>query len=340
MKLKIAQLAQPILSTPPKFYGGTERIVSVLTEELVRRGHDVTLFATGDSKTTAKLMYKYKEHIGIDKFRPVHTLTQVSWAFDQADKFDLIHNHAEVFCLPLARGSKTPVVTTLHNDYIKQKSPEFEYFKDASNFVCISKKQEKRLGGINSAGVVYNSTDTEKYKFQSKKEDYIFFIGNLRPSKGPDIAVRIAKQMNEKMKMAVKIDEDCEDFFSKNVKPYVDGRNILLKKIVSLEEKIKLYQNAKCLVFPIRWEEPFGLVLIEAMSCGTPVVAFGRGSVPEIVKHGETGFIAKDEKEFKKYIKRIDEIDPKTCRRWVEKNFSIRAMTDGYENVYKKLVKG
>jgi glycosyltransferase involved in cell wall biosynthesis len=337
--MKIAQVTQPIIPTPPNFYGGTERIVSMLTEELVKRGHNVTLYATGDSKTKAKLKYLFRKGVGIDDFRPIHSLTQVKYVFNESDKYDIVHNHADAYCTPLTEFIKTPVITTLHNDYIIPGTPQFNYFRNACYYAFISKNQQERLHGLKSAGVVYNATDMNKYKLCTEKKDYMFFIGNMTLGKGPDIAVKVARELKEKLIMATKIDAKHEDFFQAKVKPYVDGKMTKLHKLISFEKKLKLYQQAKCLIFPIRWQEPFGLVMTEAMACGTPVVALDNGSVSEIVRHGETGFVAKNYSELKKYIKRVNEIDPKACRRWVEKNFSIKAMADGYEHVYKKILK-
>lgn len=338
-KLRIAQLTQPIIATPPIKYGGTERIVSMLTEEFVKRGHKVTLYATGDSKTKAKLKYAYKKHVGIDGFRQIHALTQVSMAFTDHENYDIIHNHAGVFSLPIAQHIDTPVVTTMHNDYyLDPGKPQTEIFRNSCHFAFISKNQMSRLHSLRPGSVVYNATDTEEYKFCGEKKDYFFFIGNMTPNKGPEIAVKTANRLRKKLVMTVKIDAKYMDFFTKKVKPLM-GKNVEFYELVSSEKKLRFYQQAKCVLFPIRWEEPFGLVMTEAMSCGTPVVAMNHGSVPEIIKHGETGFVAENEKEFLEYAKRVDEIDPKKCRRWVEKNFSIKSMTDGYEKLYRKILK-
>jgi glycosyltransferase involved in cell wall biosynthesis len=187
---------------------------------------------------------------------------------------------------------------------------------------------------------VYNSTDINKYKFCEKKEDYMFFVGNSTKTKGPDLAIKVARRVKGKLIMATKVDDKYRNFFNSAIKPYADGKNMILHEKISFEKKLDLYQHAKCLLFPIRWEEPFGLVMIEAMACGTPVVAMNRGSVPEVIKHGETGFVADNYGEFVEYVKRVDEIDPRKCRKWVEKNFTIGKMTDGYLKVYKKLLKG
>ncbi len=339
MKMRIAQFCPPILPTPPPKYGGTERIASMLTEELVRRGHDVTLYATGNSKTRAKLRYIYKKHTSIDDFRPTKGIAQSSLVFDDQDDYDIIHSHSGGYGMMVAQYLSTPVVTTMHNDYLRPGTMEFDYYKDVCRFVFISKKQQKRLHGLKSGGVVYNATDTNEYKFSDEKRDYFFFIGNITRNKGPDIAIKTAKQLGKKLIMAAKVDKKYMPFFASKVKPFVDGKKVVFYSTINMDKKIGLYQHAKCLLFPIRWEEPFGLVMTEAMSCGTPVVALNRGSVPEVIKHGVTGFIADNYREFVSYVRRVDEIDPLACRRWVEKKFSIQVMTDGYERVYRKVLK-
>jgi len=338
--MRIAQLVPPLVSTPPKLYGGTERIASMLTEELIRRGHHVTLYATGDSKTKAKLRYLVKEAVGIGNCSSLLNMAQVNSAYRDEEQFDIFHNHAGFFGIASSKYITKPTVTTMHNDYLLPGSVEFDYFRDASHFVFISKKQQKRLHGLRSAGVVYNATNTDAYKFSDEKKDYLLFLGNCYMHKGPDIAVRAAKRLKKKLIISGKYDQGKQErWFKKHIAPQIDNRNIVFRPLIPFKEKLQLYQHAKCLLFPIRWEEPFGLVMIEAMSCGTPVVAFNRGSVPEVIKHGETGFIANNYREFISYVKRVGEIDPKKCRQWVEKKFSIQIMADGYERIYRKVIK-
>ncbi|MBN2331369.1 MAG: glycosyltransferase family 4 protein [Candidatus Aenigmarchaeota archaeon] len=338
--MKIAQLVPPIVPTPPKLYGGTERVASMLTEELVSRGHKVTLFATGDSKTHAKLRYLVKEATGIGSCSHLLNMAQVYSAYREADEFDIIHNHAGFFGIASSKFISRPTVTTMHNDYLLPKFPEFHFFRNATNFVFISKKQEKRMHGLRSAGVVYNATDTDEYTFSPDKEDYLLFLGNCYKHKGPDIAIRVAKRLGMKLIITGKYDPGRQEaWFMKNVAPHVDGKRIIFRKLIPFEEKLDLYQHARCVLFPIRWEEPFGLVMIESMACGTPVVAFGKGSVPEIIKHGETGFIADDYRQFLAYVKRAHEINPRACRRWVKRKFSIEVMADSYERVYRRILK-
>lgn len=339
MKLRIAQFSPPIIPTPPPLYGGVEKIASHVTEELTRRGHDVTLYATGDSKTRAKLKYMYKKAVGINKYDPSQGIAHGGMSFDDADRFDIIHNHYGIFGIALARYVKTPVVTTMHNDYCIPGTPEWHYFKRACHYVTISRKQQQRNRGLNIVQTVYNAIDTNKYPLQKDKDDFLLFLGNMWVMKGPDIAIKIAKDLKKKLVMVGKIDKKYEDFFIENIKPHIDGKRVVYYDNVSEKKKVELYRRAKCLLFPIRWEEPFGLVLIEAMSCGTPVVGFGRGSVPEIVDHGRTGFVVNNYKQFLESVKKIDQIDPETCSKHVKETFSIEKMTDGYEEVYRKILK-
>jgi len=340
MRFRIAQLCPPILPTPPPKYGGTERIASLLTEELVRRGHKVTLYATGDSRTKAKLKYIYGKNVGIDYFRETKGILQASMIFDDQRDYDIVHSHTGAYGLMVAKYMSTPVVTTLHNDYIRPGTMEFDTYKDASRFVFISRKQQRRLRGLRSAGVVYNATDTGQYKFSGDKRDYFFFIGNINQNKGPDLAIKAAKRLGRRLIMAAKVDKKYTPYFESKVKPFVDGKKVVLYSTISMKKKLSLYQHARCVLFPIRWEEPFGLVMTEAMACGTPVVAMNRGSVPEVIKHGETGFIADNYREFVSYARRAGEIDPAKCRRWVERKFSVKVMADGYERVYRRILKG
>ncbi|HDD46400.1 MAG TPA: glycosyltransferase family 4 protein [Candidatus Aenigmarchaeota archaeon] len=339
--MKIAQVAPPVLSVPPKKYGGTEKIVSHLTEALVERGHEVILYASGDSRTKARLKFTYKKAIGIDYIDPVHYFTHTINAYRDAEKegVDIIHNHTGQFGIAWAMHSNIPTVTTLHNDYLLiPRTPQQKLFCKTTSYVAISKNQKKRLKGLNFIDVVYNCIDINVYAFSEEKGDYLFFIGNIVPHKGPDIAVKIAKELNEKLIMVGKIDKVQEPFFNEKIKPYVDNKNIFFYTDLPLKKIVELYQHAKCLIFPLQWEEPFGLVMAEAQSCGTPVVAFNRGSVPEVVKHGVTGFVVKTYEEFLKAIENVDKISPKKCRKWVEKMFTIEKMVKHYERVYEKVL--
>ncbi len=336
-KLRIAQVAAPLLPVPPKTYGGTEKIVSFLTEGLVEKGHDVTLYASGDSKTKAKLKSIFPKSMMIWD-NPIIPFTNVGFAFDDADKYDIIHNHAGAAGIALARYVDTPVVTTLHNSYLSPGRSDFDYYKDACYYVAISNKQMQNLHGLKFAGMVYNAIDMKKFKYGKEKKDFFLFLSNITEVKGPDVAVRVAKKAGIKLIMAGKLDDQKVGFFNHKVKPYIDGKKIRYLGMVDNKTKFELYRDAKALIMPLQWEEPFGLVMVEAMASGTPVIAFKRGSAPEIVRDGETGFIVETPEQMIKAIKKVDDISPYTCREWVRDQFGVERMINGYEQIYESIL--
>ncbi len=354
--LKIAQVAPLWLSLPPKKYGGTERIAYYLTEGLVKRGHKVTLFASGDSQTKAKLIPGWpkcliKETLHgkpIPWGNSVLPLLNISQAFEMADKFDIIHVHENAICLSnfFTRLVKTPVVTTIHDDFPVPKNKDrwvaFKKYKN-NNYISISKSHRnwgKKLG-LNFVANIYNGVDINLLKFKSKKGEYLVWLGRSAPKKGAKEAIIIAKQAKEKLILAGRVDVNSpvsREYFQKQMKPYFN-KDIKFIGEVNDSQKTKLLGNAKALLYPITWEEPFGLVMTEAMACGTPVIVFDRGSVREVVNDGKTGFIVKNIKEAVNAVKKIDRIDRKECRKWVEKNFTIEKMVDNYEKAYYKILK-
>ncbi|MBU1027274.1 MAG: glycosyltransferase family 4 protein [Candidatus Margulisbacteria bacterium] len=341
--MKIAQIVSPILRVPPEKYGGTELIASLLTEELVRLGHDVTLFATADSKTSAKLRSIIKKPIGIGNPDMNPVWAHFAYAFENAQEFDVIHNHGGMYGLIYAPLTKVPLITTLHNIYLEQGDPGFDYFK-GNNFVSISRAQRKLIKGLNVVDMVHNSIDIGQFKFQPKKKGYLLWLSNCVANKGPDIAIKVAKELGLKLIMSGKVDSRIPKnhrYFEKEVKPHVDGKNIIYMGEVAADKKAKLFEDAACLLFPIRWEEPFGMVMAEAMASGTPVVAYGRGAVPEVIKDQETGYVVKAG-DYGAFVKRVRDvldgkIDPQACRRHVEKHFIPQVMARNYASVYKAL---
>jgi len=355
-KLKIAQIAPLWVSVPPKKYGGTERIVYYLTEELVKRGHKVTLFASGDSKTSARLIPGWPKSLLKEKMygKPiswwncVFPLLNIAKAFQVAENFDIIHVHENKTCLsnffvPLV---KTPTVITLHDPFprkeAKDKCATFSRYKN-HNFVSVSLSHQKlwKKFGLNFVGNVYNGVDVELLKFREKKKNYLVWIGRSAPNKGAREAIIAAKKAGKKLILTGRIDKNSPvamEYFEKEIKPRL-GENIKYIGEINDKRKIKILGEAQAFLFPIRWEEPFGLVMIEAMACGTPVIAFNRGSVSEVVKNGKTGFVVKNLNQMVKAIKKINKINPYDCRTWVENNFTIEKMTDNYEEIYKKVLK-
>ncbi|MDP3057540.1 MAG: glycosyltransferase family 4 protein [bacterium] len=352
-KLRIAQVGAIWETTPPPLYGGTERIVYNLTEELVRHGHDVTLFATGDSKTSGKLESVYPRALyrdGIPWSNPLYPLLHITNAFDKADQFDVIHMHLntrqDYVALAFASWIKTPVVVTIHfvmpgeNDPAKQDRLLLLKKYKKNNFVTISNAQ-RTLSFLNYAGTVYNGLDFSEFKFNPKPENYLAWLGRFCHDKGTYEAIQVAKKTGMKLIMGGKIDwanEEYKKYYEEKVKPHIDGKQIVYLGELGDKEKIELLRNAKALLNPINWNEPFGLVTIEAMACGTPVIAFDNGPVREQIIEGKTGFIVKNIDEMAEAVGKIGKIDRAFCQKHAVQHFSAKAMAEGYERVYEKVL--
>jgi len=341
-KLKIAQVAPIAFRIPPRLYGGTELVVSLLTEELVKIGHDVTLFATLDSKTSAKLDGIFEKPIGLGPEGLSNSLLHFGCAFKKAEEFDVIHNHGGMYGLTYVPFVKTPVLTTFHNVYFEPGTSSFNHYINFGKFVTISKAQKKYMGDHqNIVGSIYNAINISKYRYEEKKEDYLLWFGNICEDKGTDIAIEVAEELGMKIIIAGMLDQsDGErvEYFEKKVKPKINGKKIINLCEVSNEKKYELMSKAKCLLSPLQWEEPFGLVMIEAMASGTPVIVFRRGSSPEVVVNGMTGFVVDSFEEMVAGVKKINEIDPKACRKHVEDNFTPKVMAENYIKMYNKIL--
>jgi len=353
-KLRIAQIGTIWMPTPPTLYGGTERIVYNLTEELVKRGHDVTLFATGDSKTSAKLESIYPKGLFYDFgwSNYLYPLLHISNAFDRAKDFDVIHMHLntrhDYISLVLADYIKniTPTIFTTHFIYPlegeKGREDRMAFLKKyrRHNFVSLSNAQ-RTLGFLNYAGTVYNGLDFSEFKFNPNPENYIAWLGRFCHDKGTYEAIQVAKKIGMKLVMGGKIDwanEEYLKYYNEKVKPEIDGKQIVYLGELGDKEKIELLRNAKAVLNPINWNEPFGLVTIEAMACGAPVIAFDKGPVREQIIDGKTGFIVKNVDEMVKAVGKIDKIDRAFCRDHAVNRFSAKAMAEGYEEVYEKVL--
>lgn len=355
--LKIAQIAPLWYPIPPLKYGGIERIVHFLTEGLVKRGHDVTLFASGDSKTKATLVSLRKRHLAKDRVPWSDTfweLENLSFAFRQTKRFDIIHCHVGLRALFFQEFLKAPVVHTFHNPvYAKDKKLPIgleilNLHRNTTNACFISKAAEKLCPvKLKNKYVVYNGIDLKPFEFNPKPEDYFLWVGRMDPYKGIENVIEVAKQKNINLVLAGKIDEKRRDYFKEKIKPQFSSKIKYLGE-VSQEELAKAYRGAQALLYPIEWEEPFGLVMIESMACGTPVVAFERGSVKELVKSGENGFSVpfldktgrKNLRGFSEAIDKVSQIKRHNCRTWVEQRFTIEKMVQRYEKVYYDILKG
>jgi glycosyltransferase involved in cell wall biosynthesis len=340
--MRIAQIAPLWERVPPPAYGGTELVTSLLTDELVRRGHEVTLFASGDSITLANLESVHPSALRLDtsiKECGIYEMLNISRVYEQADRFDIIHSHVGCAALPYASLVKTQTVHTLHGIFTPDNEKLFTHARHQP-FVSISNSQREPRLNLNCVATVYNGIDPDRYKFypQPDSSPYLAFLGRVSPEKGTHLAIEIAKRSGWHLKMAGKVDPVDVEYFEQMVKPHIDGNQIEFLGEANHEQKSILLGNAVATLSPITWREPFGLVTIESMVTGTPVIAMSLGSVPEIITHGETGFLCHSIEECIEAIPRALELSRQGCREHVLRNFTVQRMVDGYEAVYQKLL--
>lgn len=323
-------------------------MIKALTDELVKRGHRVMLFAAGNSKTKAELKSVFPKSLLEEKVDWCHrsqNLINAANAFKYANEFDIIHNHAGDNALFFTDICRTPVLTTLHNVLPNPKNRSsdeyiaFKYYARKTNFVSISFNQRTHTDiKLNYVDTIYNGININDFTFNKKPKNYLAWLGRIHYGKGLWNAVSAAKKSKQKLIVAGGVTCETDERYFESVKPMIDGKRIKYIGKISPKEKNELLGNAKALLFPTVWEEPFGLVMIEAMACGTPVIAFNKGSIPEVIKHNKTGFVVKNEKEMIEAIKKIDQINRTDCREHIENNFTVEKMVDGYERIYKKIV--
>jgi glycosyltransferase involved in cell wall biosynthesis len=340
--MRIAQVAPLWERVPPPAYGGIELVVGHLTDELVRRGHDVTLFASGDSLTLAKLESVHPRALRLDssvKDYSIYEMLQLSQVYERADEFDIIHSHMGPTALSYGNLVKTPTVHTLHGVFTPDNEKLFSYAKRQS-FVSISNAQREPRLGLNCVATVYNGIDVSSYDFHPEPEEhpYLAFLSRLSPEKGPHLAIAIAKQAGWRLKMAGKVDPVDADYFEAEIKPHIDGDQIEYLGEANHAQKSVLMGGAVATLFPITWREPFGLVMVESMAAGTPVIAMEMGSTSEVIAHGKTGFLCHTVEECVEAIAHIPKLSRLACREHVAKHFSVERMTDGYEAVYRQIV--
>lgn len=338
--LRIAQIAPLAYPIPPKKYGGTERVIHALTEELVKRGHDVTLFATGDSKTSAKLLSVYpmglKDANLEQKEWTLLNLFNIGQAYKMQDEFDIIHDHMSILSLPIANLATTPTVMTLHGPITPANRQIFETF-EKPYLVSISNSQTRNFPGVQTVANVYNGLPLEHYPFGAISKGYLLFVGRFFVNKGAHFAIEVARELNMPLVIAAKLEEKDERYFNDYIYPNLDAKIEWIGE-VSEKERNKLMSEAACLLHPATWEEPFGLNMIEAMACGCPVVAFNKGSIPEVIRDGRTGFVVNTVSEMINAVRNIDKIDRGYCRQYALKNFSVQKMVDGYESLYYSIL--
>lgn len=346
--MKIALIANNLWRIPPKSGNATQLIVGQLTEGLVRKGHEVTLYAAGDSKTSAKLVSVIPRCVNFDPRKKIrwdrsYDYTLISKLGREAEKYDLIHSHLGTEMAYFTPLIKTPVVTTLHDPL--DCSPQdriLPLFAQTQDYVSISGNQREPMPDLNYIATVYHGTNTKSFKFSRPKGRYLAFLGRISQAKGTDIAVRVARRANERLIIAgiIHRSERHIRFWFDRIEPALKDKNISYVGPLLHRRAPDFLGGAKALIFPTRsvWREPFGLVMIEAMACGTPVIAFDYGSPPEIVIHGKTGFLVKTEEEMIKAVGKTDQISREDCRKHVEKNFTVERMVADYEKVYKKIL--
>jgi glycosyltransferase involved in cell wall biosynthesis len=340
--MRIAQVAPLHEAVPPKLYGGTERVVSSLTEELVRRGHEVTLFASGDSVTSARLAAVTERALRLDvgsrELLAAETIRQLDLVFGNGADFDLIHCHVDYLAYPFCGLSATPTLHTVHGRLdLAYLRPVYRQFKHVP-LVSISDAQRAPLAdvGVTWAGTVHHGLAPERFPFAPGPGEYLAFLGRLSPEKQPDVAIEVAKRAGLPLRIAAKVDAADREYFDRVVAPLLDDPLIEFIGEIGDADKAAFLGGARALLFPIDWPEPFGLVMIEAMACGTPVIARPCGSVPEVVRPGVSGFIADSVAELVDAVKRVDTLDRARCRRDFEQRFGVRRMVDDYEALYRR----
>jgi glycosyltransferase involved in cell wall biosynthesis len=341
--MRIAQVAPLYESVPPKLYGGTERVVSYLTEELVRLGHEVTLFASGDSETRAKLVPACPRALwGDGDCREVlpHHVRLMELVFQDVSRFDILHFHCDYLHFPLLRRHPCPSVTTLHGRiHLPDLGPLFAEYPDAP-LVSISDNQRRPIPEANWQATVYHGLPRSLYTYRGQPGEYLAFLGRMSPEKGVDRAIEIARLAKMRLKIAAKIYPEERAYFQDHIEPLLRQSRTWVEYIgeVGGREKEEFLGNAGALLFPIDWPEPFGLVMIEAMACGTPVIAWRNGSVPEVITDGETGFIVDSIEEAVQAVGRVTSLNRHVCRRIFEERFDAARMARDYVEVYRRLV--
>lgn len=340
--MRIAQVAPLWERVPPPAYGGIELVVGLLTDELVRRGHEVTLFASGDSISLAQLRSIHPQALRLDpsvKEYGIYEMLHLSHIYECASEFDVIHSHMGCAALPYAKLVKTPTVHTLHGVFTPDNRKMFSYAKEQP-YVSISDSQRELDLGLNCISTVYNGIDISSHKFFSQPDQppYLAFLARMSPEKGPHHAIAIAKATGMQLKMAGKVDVVDVEFFESQIKPHIDGEQIQFLGEANHEQKNNLMGRAVATLFPITWREPFGLVMTESMAAGTPVIAMRLGSTPEVIAPDVSGYLCDSVEDCIEAVRKVHTLDRLAVREYVSQRFGVKQMTEGYEAVYQQLL--
>jgi glycosyltransferase involved in cell wall biosynthesis len=338
MTIRIAVLSPISWRTPPRHYGPWESVVNLLTEELVRMGLDVTLFATGDSQTSGKLVAvcprPYSEDSSVDP--KVAECLHISEVFERSADFDLIHNHFDFLPLTYSGLTDTPLVTTIHGFSSPSIMPVYKKYNAQGHYVAIS--EADKSPELDYIATVYHGIDMSQFSFSETHGEYLLFFGRIHPEKGVHEAIQVAQRVGKKLVIAG-IVQDLE-YFEALVEPYIDGEQVVYLGSVGPAQRSEVLGKALALLHLISFDEPFGLSMVESLACGTPVIAFGRGSIPEIIKHDETGFIIADIEQAAEAVAAVPSLDRTACREDVEQRFSQARMASNYVRVYEEILKG
>lgn len=330
--MKVAMLSPIAWRTPPEKYGPWEQVASTITEGLVDRGFDVTLFASGNSLTKGKLQsvcdLPYESDQDSDP--KVLECLHISNLMEQSDQFDIIHNHFDFLPLSYSGLINTPMITTIHGFSSPKILPVYKKYNDSTAYISISNSD--RSSDLDYLATIYHGIDPNQFTFREKKDDYLLYFGRFHPDKGCHTAIEIARQAGFPLKIAGFIQD--ESYFEKHIKPFIDGKHVEYLGNVGPIKRNEVLGRARALLHPITFEEPFGLSVLEAMMCGTPVIAYKRGSMPEIIVEGETGYLVRGVSEAITAVKHLYKIMPENCRMHAVKNFSIETMLDAYINAY------
>lgn len=341
--LKIGMVAPPWFTLPPHGYGGTEAVAASLVDQLVIMGHEVTLVAAGNPGTKAQHYIRSYEQppshlLGSDAMPELVLAAEASRALADLD-LDLIHDHSAAGPL-LARGRQLPTVVTMHGPVAGSNGEYFRRLGPTVDIIAISDAQREQAPDLNWVGTVHNAVDVASFPFRRDKSDIVLWIGRFSPDKGAHLAIEVARKAGKRIVLAGKLSEAPErEYFDRAVKPLLGSDTDFVGEADAVLKR-ELFAMASCLLSPIQWEEPFGMVMVEALACGTPVVSTRRGSVPEIVRHGRTGFIADGIDELAAAVRSADRIDPAECRRDAEERFDLPVMAAGYERIYRMLTEG